>query len=214
MIRELLILSVAIAGADAVLGWDGIQAVSESGFKCLKSHNYDFFIGRVWTSTGNYDEVGISNIKNARAAGVTDVGAYIFPCLATRCAPPANQVEATINKLKAEKAEVNYIWLDIERLAWPADHTHNRNFITAMVDEVQKMGYKPAIYSNNNNWEAIVGLDWKPFPHLPLWWANYNGEQGFSRYQEFGGWAKPLIHQYKGTTAGPCSVSMDLNYKQ
>ncbi|PAV75713.1 hypothetical protein WR25_02903 [Diploscapter pachys] len=135
--------------------------------------------------------------KTGFDAGWTDVDGYVFPCLSSGCAAPANQVEAVINKLKSTGAKVNYVWLDIEIYHWPADHTHNRNFITAMVNEI----------------ESIVGLDWKPYPHLPLWWANYNGEQGFERYQEFGGWAKPTIHQYKGTTAGPCSVSMDLNYK-
>ena len=32
-------------------------------------------------------------------------------------------------------------------------------------------------------------------------------------FPSYGGWTKPEIHQYKGTTAGVCGVSMDLNYK-
>jgi hypothetical protein len=34
----------------------------------------------------------------------------------------------------------------------------------------------------------------------------------FSDFKSFGGWVKPSIKQYKGTTA-VCNASIDLNYK-
>uniref|UniRef100_A0A914YAP2 Uncharacterized protein n=1 Tax=Panagrolaimus superbus TaxID=310955 RepID=A0A914YAP2_9BILA len=58
-----------LASVKAEIGWDGIQAVSVSGFQCLHNAGHRFFIARVWESVGNYDETGIANIKNARAAG-------------------------------------------------------------------------------------------------------------------------------------------------
>lgn len=63
----LVLLLPFLQVSEAVLGWDGIQSVSASGFKCLAENKYEFFVARAWESVGNYDNVGIENIKNARA---------------------------------------------------------------------------------------------------------------------------------------------------
>lgn len=144
----------------AVIGFDGIQPLSVSTLQCLHKEGYRFFIARAWESSGNYDYTGIQNIKNARNAGFEYVDAYLFPCLSSGCAHAANQVEATIDKLKSSGAKIGMLWLDIERYAWPANLASNRNFISAMVSKAQSMGVKVGIYSNYYNWQAIVGLDY------------------------------------------------------
>ncbi|CAJ0935189.1 unnamed protein product, partial [Mesorhabditis belari] len=207
-----LILSAFVAACLATDGWDGIQAVSVSGFQCLANSGYHFFIARVWTSTGNYDNTGIQNIKNAKAAGWAYADGYIFPCLKSSCAAPESQVEATVNKLKSEGAAYGMLWLDIERLEWPADTTHNRNFINAMANKLNSMGVNWGIYTNYNNWAAIVGADWTQWSSKPLWWATYDGKKDNSDFKPFGGWTKVAIHQWAGDVSGPCGVSMDLNY--
>lgn len=66
-------LALALLGVvSADMGWDGIQSVSQSGFSCLKSNGFSFYIARVWTSVGSYDNTGIQNIKNARAGMFRD----------------------------------------------------------------------------------------------------------------------------------------------
>ncbi|VDM74790.1 unnamed protein product [Strongylus vulgaris] len=140
--------------------------MSSSTFTCLKQNGYSFFIARAWESVGNYDETGIQNIKNARAAGWQYVDAYIFPCLKSSCASPA----------------------------------------------AQAMGVNWGIYTNNNNWGSIVGINWNQWASRPLWWANYNGHQDYTNFVPFGGWSKPSIHQYAGDYKGPCGVDLDLNW--
>jgi hypothetical protein len=71
------------------------------------------------------------------SAGWTEVDGYIFPCLRSGCAPAANQVEATINRLHADGATIGVLWMDIERLNWPADHAQNQAFVRAMVQKAQ-----------------------------------------------------------------------------
>uniref|UniRef100_A0A1I7YMQ9 Glycosyl hydrolase family 25 n=1 Tax=Steinernema glaseri TaxID=37863 RepID=A0A1I7YMQ9_9BILA len=209
--RTVLFLAVVHQGLGTT-GFDAIQPMSVSTFKCLAYNNMKFFIGRVWESVGNYDFTGIQNIKNARSAGIEYVDGYVFPCLKSSCAPAKNQVEATINRLKSDGAKIGMLWMDIERLAWPADHAHNRQFITDMVNQAESMGVKVGIYSNYYNWEEIVGLDWTAMNKYPLWWANYNGEPGYGKYREFGGWTQPSIHQYEGNKQGPCGVQLDYNW--
>lgn len=208
----LVLAAIFIPKTSAYVGWDGIQAVSESGFRCLWNSGFRFYVARVWESIGNYDFTGIQNIKNARAAGWADVDGYIFPCHRSYCASPEAQVEATVHRLQADGAKFGMLWLDIERQDWPADKTQNRNFIQRMMNQLEKMKINYGVYTNNYNWESIVGIDWAGAAHRPLWWANYNGHQGYEGFVPFGGWKKPSIHQYNGDVKGPCGVNMDLNY--
>ncbi|CEF61772.1 Glycoside hydrolase, family 25 and Glycoside hydrolase, catalytic domain and Glycoside hydrolase, superfamily domain-containing protein [Strongyloides ratti] len=214
--KTLLLTSLLILGflqtALAVIGFDGIQPLSVSTLQCLHKEGYRFFIARAWESSGNYDYTGIQNIKNARNAGFEYVDAYLFPCLSSGCAHAANQVEATIDKLKSSGAKIGMLWLDIERYAWPANLASNRNFISAMVSKAQSMGVKVGIYSNYYNWQAIVGLDYTSHSNLPLWWADYNGHQDYTGFTPFGGWSKPSIHQYTGDVNGGCGVDLDQSW--
>ncbi|CAJ0583131.1 unnamed protein product, partial [Mesorhabditis spiculigera] len=189
---KFVLLSALVAAAVATDGWDGIQAVSADGFKCLANNGYSFFIARVWESVGNFDTTGIQNIKNARAAGWNDVDGYIFPCLRSGCAPPANQIEATVNKLNAEGAQFGMLWLDLERFEWPADRNANRNYISALGNQLDAMHINWGIYTNYNNWEAIVGADWAQWSSKPLWWATYDGRKDMADFKPFGGWTKAV----------------------
>uniref|UniRef100_A0A914UML2 Lysozyme n=1 Tax=Plectus sambesii TaxID=2011161 RepID=A0A914UML2_9BILA len=122
-------------------------------------------------------------------------------------------MEATIDQLGRSGAQIGMIWLDIERDSeWSSNLGVNQQLIRDLVNQAQSQGVKVGIYTNNNNWAAIVGIDWSEFSRLPLWWANYNGQQNYDGFVPFGGWSRPAIRQYQGDVAGPCGVSMDLNW--
>jgi hypothetical protein len=75
------------------------------------------------------------------------------------------------------------------------------------------MNVKVGIYTNNNSWMTIVGIDWAEFSRLPLWWPRYNKEPNFAHFVPFGGWKLPAMHQYEGDVKGPCGVDdLDLNW--
>jgi hypothetical protein len=46
---------------------------------------------------------------------------------------------------------------------------------------------------------------------FPLWYPHYDNNPSYSDWSPFGGWTKPNIKQYMGTTS-VCSASVDLNY--
>jgi len=49
------------------------------------------------------------------------------------------------------------------------------------------------------------------FSNLPLWYAHYDGSPSFSDFVPFGGWGRPVMKQYQGTT-GVCGTSIDLDF--
>jgi len=44
-----------------------------------------------------------------------------------------------------------------------------------------------------------------------LWYPHYDNSASFSDFQAFGGWTKPTIKQFLGTTA-LCGASVDKNF--
>ncbi|KAK0402206.1 hypothetical protein QR680_016203 [Steinernema hermaphroditum] len=192
----IFLFGVLVKETLCVTGLDAIQRVTGKTFRCLIQNDFKFFIARVWESVGKIDIVGIENIKSARQSGVQYADGYIFPCLRPGCAPAKNQVEATVNRLREDKAEIGMLWMDIEILEWPSNKEENRRFIEDMVTQAEAMKVKVGIYSNNNNWEKIVGLDWTAMSKYPLWWTNDNGEANFNGFQPF----------------GPCGVEINLNW--
>ncbi|CAJ0596851.1 unnamed protein product [Cylicocyclus nassatus] len=210
---RIILLTVLFRTSVASKGLDTIQNLSADDFRCLKNNGFTFYIGRVWKSTGNYDTKGMQSMKNAHKAGLK-VSAYIFPCLAKRCAPPQNQVEATINRLRSEGVPYDMVFLDIEKFRWPNNQAANRKTISAMGKRLDDMGVNWGIYTNKNNWKSIVGLKFDQWKHKKLWWAHYGKNDGTRRgaFTPFGGWTNFYMHQYAGDLNGPCGVKLDLNY--
>ncbi|CAJ0591800.1 unnamed protein product [Cylicocyclus nassatus] len=202
----LWILFAALFGTSAAtLGFDTIQNLTVNEFLCLKDYNYSFYVARIWQSLGKFDEHGMQNMRNAHEAGF-NVSAYIFPCLAKKCASPQEQVETTINRLKSYNVHYERIFLDIEIFDWPNDIKANRKFINAMCNKLDEMGVKWGIYTNENNWNKIVGKKFNKWKHKKLWWAYWGANNGTlkSNFKSFGGWKDFYMQQYAGDFKGPC----------
>jgi hypothetical protein len=159
-----------------------------------------FFIGRIFRSADVADPVGVSNIVKARQAGFTDVDGYIFPCSKSCKKSAITQVTEALNGLEAQGAKVGTVWLDIEvPTSWPSDKTANRKFIDDMANTVKQRGYKVGIYTGKSHWEGICGT-WTAYSSYPLWWTRFTNVADLTtRWENFGGWTSPTIHQYADT---------------
>lgn len=108
-------------------------------------------------------------------------------------------------------AKVGMLWLDIEGTQyWGSSTSANVQFLSEMVNEGKARGVSLGIYSSKSQWTPIMGGS-EAFKSLPLWYAHYDSNPSYSDFTEFGGWTKPSIKQYQGTTS-TCSASVDLNY--
>lgn len=225
---NLVVLFLAlVVVALATHGVDVSQSTSKSSFECLKSNGYTFAVVRVYKSNGAVDSNGPTTITNAWNGGMAHVDGYIFPCYS--CGNPKKQMDDTISYLKSHSitfqregevqensnstvgAKYGMLWLDIEGTQyWSSSTSNNVAFLNDMVTEGKAQGVSLGIYSSASQWNPIMGGSTK-FSSLPLWYAHYDGSASFSDFSPFGGWSKPAIKQYAGTTA-ICSASVDKNY--
>ena len=198
------------AGALAIDGFDlsVFQGdVSQSAYDCLKHSGYDFAIIQAMTSQGTVNPYAANDLIRAEKAGIKYRDIYIF--LNFHKDPKAQTREA-IQAMRNHGAKFGQVWFDIEAPNLWGSCAQNHAFFKAAVDEAHAMGEKPAIYSSASQWGPIM-CGYTGFSHLPLWYAHYDGRKTFSDFSPFGGWSRPNIKQFQGTT-GICGTQIDKDW--
>lgn len=204
------LLALASTPADAITGFDlsVFQGdVSQSSYDCLKKSGYNFGIIQVLTSPGTINPHAANDLKRAKAAGIEYLDAYIFLNFRK---DPAAQTRESIEYLRNNGAPFGQVWFDIEAPRLWGSCAENQKFFAAAVKEAESMGVKPAIYSSASQWAPIM-CGYTGFSHLPLWYAHYDGRESFSDFSPFGGWSRPNIKQFQGTTS-VCGTSIDKDW--
>ena len=193
MIKECLLIGLMLSAVLCRIGIDipNPQIVSPGLWQCIKTHGVDFLTARAYRSFGSVDPNVITNIKNARAAGIKEVDVYIFPCVS--CANPRKQVTDTLANLK--DVEFDKLWIDVEEYQWNKDKAVNREFLSQMLDEASKHVKQLGIYTNWHEWDAIVGRDWDAASKYLLWYPHWDHDPTFNDFRPFGGWTKPFRKQ-------------------
>jgi len=202
--KRCLALWAILPLAFAFSGVDVSSAVDT--WSCLKTKGYDFAIIRGYQSNGAVDPNAARTIANAKAAKIDYVDTYFFPCVP--CGNPAGQATTFWNELGGKFGTV---WLDIEVYHWSSNHEDNQRFISTLADTLAAKGAKIGIYTNLYNWGSIVGSGWSAMSKYPLWYAHYDNSPSFSDFEAFGGWKKPAIKQYNGSS-DVCGTSVDLDW--
>ena len=110
------------------------------------------------------------------------------------------------------------IWLDIESnpsdgCDWSGDIDANCGFLDELVKAVRNNGRVPGIYASRHFWQVIFGSPdncaW--FYDIPLWYAHYDGEDNYNDWVPFGGWSRPAMKQYQGTSY-LCGAGVDYSF--
>lgn len=214
-----LLAVAAVTPAAATLGLDVSSATMPTAFKCLKSAGYEFAIIRAYQSNGVPDPVGPHTVYNAWTGGMGHVDVYMFPCHG--CGNPAGQMQSMIGYLKRYNVtqstnprphSFGMVWLDIEGPQYWGSQSSNRDFIQGLINEANAMGLGShlGVYTSESQWSPITG-NWAGASHLPLWYPHYDGSASFSDFRAFGGWSRPAIKQFAGTTSA-CGASIDRNF--
>jgi len=207
-----LSLLLAVVPCSAVLGVDVSQLFASSTYTCMKNNGYHYIIIRGYCSFGGIDTNAVSNLNNAKSAGLT-ADIYMFPC---RGKSATAQVDQMVSAISGNL--YGTVWIDVETnpssgCGWGSDHTGNCNYLTELVNRVKYHSKNVGIYSSQNMWTSIMGSA-KACGGLgahPLWYAHYDKTASFSDFVAFGGWTKPQIKQFEGDVI-LCGAGVDKNY--
>jgi len=219
---------LAVASATLTLAYYGVdvsQPTSVSAFQCLHNNGASFAIVRVFQSNGVVDVNGPGTIGNAWAGGISYVDGYIFPCYS--CGNPSGQMDTTIDYLASHSvrlakmgenrtestlgATIGMLWIDVEGTQyWGSSTSSNTDFIAAIAQRGRDRGYNIGVYTSNSQWGPITGGS-TALSSYPLWYPHYDNNPSYSDWYNFGGWTKPSIKQYTGTTS-TCGASVDQNF--
>lgn len=195
------------------LGVDVSQLFTTSTYECIKKAGYSFVIPRGYCSFGGIDQHAVQSLTNAKNAGLsTDV--YMFPC---RGKSATSQVDEMVSKIPANL--YGTIWVDVETnpssgCSWSGhDSASNCQFLTEIVNRIKSHGKTAGIYASYYMWQSIFGSHTacSGLSSHPLWYAHYDGKQTLSDFQSFGGWTKPHMKQFQGTST-LCGAGVDKNY--
>eukprot|EP00825_Cyclidium_porcatum_P032343 TRINITY_DN34652_c0_g1_i3.p2 TRINITY_DN34652_c0_g1~~TRINITY_DN34652_c0_g1_i3.p2 ORF type:complete len:247 (+),score=39.79 TRINITY_DN34652_c0_g1_i3:204-944(+) len=210
----LLLLVLTLQLSYSYNGVDLSQLFSESDYQCLKTNGMGFVIARGYCSDGVVDPNVVQSLKNAKAAEIPYQDIYMFPCVGKSASTQASELVAAI-----PSSLFGMVWIDVETNSSPncgwstTDFTSNCNFLGDLVKSLQSNGLHVGIYASSYMWRTIFGSDTAcpNFTSLAIWYAHYDNNPSFSDWTDFGGWTKPSIKQYKGTTTY-CGASVDLDY--
>jgi len=219
LLVALLHVATFVSTVSCTNGWDVSYfqgSISSSTFSCLKNNGYVFgIIEATVGSQGTLNPYCAGNVKNAHAGGIPNVDVYIFPNISYN---PTTMTSNIVTALKnAGALSKNMIWFDIESPSyWSSSASSNINWLQSAVNEANSL-YKGCglstcvgIYSSASQWNPIMGGSTQ-FSGHQLWYAHYDNNPSFSDFQPFGGWTKPAIKQYAGTTS-ICGTQIDKDY--
>ena len=148
-ISSLILAGLCVSSAIATIGVDISQAFSTSTYSCMKSNGVSFVIPRAWCSYGGFDSNAVTNINNARSAGIPYVDVYMFPC---RGKSASDQVSSLVSSLGS--ANYGQIWIDVETnpssgCSWASySGTSNCQYVTDLVNAIKSHGKTPGIYAS------------------------------------------------------------------
>lgn len=115
-----ILLSSVLPSFSLVFGVDSSSLVSEATFAKAKSEGFTKAIIRGYEEAcgvgGEVDPNFVQTYKNARAAGITNIDTYWFPCTGSKntCKSFATQLAEIGDTFNANSMDIGTIWIDIE----------------------------------------------------------------------------------------------------
>uniref|UniRef100_A0A914CIV6 Uncharacterized protein n=1 Tax=Acrobeloides nanus TaxID=290746 RepID=A0A914CIV6_9BILA len=193
------------------VGFETIQAVSASQFKCLASNStLPYVFVRVGLADGSIDPVGIQNLANAYEGGfnvsIVQILPFFIPSFTT---DPKIQLAKIQNALKKTNITLFYLYADINAVKWSSVKSKNQKYLSDLHNAIVLTDSKPGYSTNYSSWNNALGSsfsidkDYQP----NLLWTQNTGKMNYSGFVKFGGWNTPDYHLWK-SNVNICGVNV------
>ena len=192
---------------------DVSTSVSTDQFQCLSSQGVSGVVVRAWRSLGDFDKNAPATVASAHQAGIPNVDVYMFPCI--KCGNFEDQVSGLLSGLN--ETAFDRVWLDVEGVQyWTGDCGQNlKDFEDLMSILISSLGKeRVGVYCSPTSWHNLMCDVYTPVSaDVPLWYPHYDKNPSFSDFPQdgYGGWHRPLMKQYVGSTTAFCNAGVDLN---
>ncbi|KIJ52959.1 glycoside hydrolase family 25 protein [Sphaerobolus stellatus SS14] len=213
MFRSLLILPALVTSALALVSAvDSSTLVSEATYAKALSEGFTKAIIRGYEEAcsigGEVDPNFVASYKNARAAGITNIDMYWFPCNGSgnNCKSYATQLAAISQTFSENAMDIGTIWVDLEQDSvcnnWNYGSTGNIAQAQSLIAAIKATGFNFGIYSTPGEWSTLFGSTSFVLDNAaPLWFATFNNVQTLTMGTPFGGWTTAVGHQYTDVSA-------------
>jgi hypothetical protein len=218
---SLLLLGLGLAPLSSLAlihGVDSSALVPEATYHKAKGEGFTKAVIRGYEEAcgvgGEVDPNFVGSYNNARAAGITNIDTYWFPCTGSthRCKSFSTQIAELGAVFKSHKMDIGTIWIDFEYdsvcnnvrpskfylfvylfinyILYQWDYGTGRNLVVAreIIAAIKASGYKFGIYSSPGEWSRIFGSYGVNLDSsAPLWFATYDNVQNLDLTTPFGG---------------------------
>jgi len=160
MLRAIIVTLFTLTSSTLALvhGVDSSTLVSTATYAKAKSEGFTKAVIRGYyeacAAGGNVDPNFVNSYNNARAAGITNIDTYWFPCTgaSNSCKSYAKQLSELGATFKAHKMDIGRIWIDFEKDSvcnnWNYGTSRNLAEAKKIIAAVKASGYKFGIYSS------------------------------------------------------------------
>ncbi|KAF8184683.1 glycoside hydrolase superfamily [Pholiota molesta] len=217
-LKKLLLLPAFIGSSYALIyAVDSSSLVPTATYSTAKSEGFTKAIIRGYEEAcsvgGEVDPNFVGSYNNARAAGITNIDMYWFPCNGSgnSCKSYATQLSEIASTFSAHSMSIGTIWIDFEKDSvcnnWNYGTSGNIAQAQSLLAAIRPQAYFWHLQLARSN--TLFGSESFVLDNsAPLWFATYNNVQTLTLGTPFGGWTTAVGHQYTDQSA---SGLFDLN---
>jgi hypothetical protein len=161
-------------------------------------------VGAPSVDTKGVDRRIVKTVMSNAREYIANVDVYLFP---NPKQSASAQMSVLVNAMRDSGVLTkNFLWIQVMgQQYWNSTCSSNQAWLQEALSTVDSlyrgcgMSTCAGIFTSPSDWSVIM-CDSPQFSSRQLWWQSIDGFSTLTDFEPFGGWTKPNIKQYLGTT--------------